>query len=138
MLSCVGVAFNSMAGFLGTFFMAEKSTNHILYTTLIVAMINTVMCSLFIDQWKLIGAAGILTVSFLLLMILRLIILTKKFSVSFDYKLMFFLSLFVFVYIEYSFKTSILFDVALFLSFAVIYAFSIKKYIKLYLMKKKV
>ena len=135
-VTIIGVAFNSMAGFLGTFFMAEKKTNHILYTTLCVAALNCSAYYLFIQKWALMGAASILTISFLILMILRLIILSRKFDVQFDYRNMLYLLVFAVVLWVYFTSHTIIIDCLLVVFFLLVYTLSIKKYISLYLFNR--
>lgn len=136
-ITIMGVAFNSMAGFLGTFFMAEKKTNHILYTTLIAATLNSIICFTMIRNWGLSGAAWILTMSFFILMVMRIVILNKKFEVDFERKNYLFLSTFVLMLLTYYYNTTVLVDTLLVFVLLSIYLLSVRKYIKIYLLNRR-
>ncbi len=68
----IGVAFNSLAGFLGTLFMTEKKTGFILTSTLISAAVNIVLGYIGCRLWGLQGAVVSLAIAFFLLLVLRL------------------------------------------------------------------
>lgn len=78
----IGVAFNSLAGFLGTLFMTEKKTGFILTSTLISAAINIVIGYIGCVLWGLQGAVVSLAIAFLLLLVLRIIKLIISYSVK--------------------------------------------------------
>ena len=136
-ITIMGVAFNSMAGFLGTFFMAEKKTNHILYTTVIAAMLNCILCYTMIGTWGLSGAAWILTISFLLLMAMRLFILSRKFAVLFELKNYLYLVAFAVMLLTYYYKTPVWIDTLLVLGLCFVYLVTTRKYINIYLLNKR-
>ena len=82
----IGVSANAIAGFLGTLFMTEKKTTYILLSTLVSAAINICFSGFAAKQYGLEGTVWVLTVSFLALLIIRIIQLIKKFQVSVSVK----------------------------------------------------
>lgn len=78
----IGVAFNSLASFLGTLFMTEKRTSFILTSTLISSLFNVVLGYIGCKLWGLQGAIIALTASFLLLLILRIVKLVINYNVK--------------------------------------------------------
>lgn len=88
-VTIVGVAFNSIAGFLGTIFSTEKETKSIFFTTAAAAMLNCVAGPLFTKYVGLQGALMALAISFGVLMIGRLIILKRRWKVEIGWKSLF-------------------------------------------------
>lgn len=84
-ISLIGVAFNSLAGFLGTIFMAEKSTRYITTTTILSALINIIFLWTFTPVWGLLGAVSALSLAFILLSVSRMYIIFKKFKLKFTW-----------------------------------------------------
>ncbi len=70
--SVIGVAVNSLAGFMGTLFMAEKKNNFIMVSTFISATLNIGLGYLGTKYLGLQGAVIVLAISFTLLFVLRL------------------------------------------------------------------
>ena len=81
-ITIVGVSLNTISDFFGTFFMMEKKTHHILYTTLIAAAVNCLCCSKAIDYYGIEGALYVLSGAFLLLMLIRMYIVSSKFGMK--------------------------------------------------------
>lgn len=79
--SIISVAFNAIAGFLGTIFSTEKETKHIFWTTFIAAGMNCVLGVLFTRIFGLQGALIALGAAFGVLVILRLFILSKTLKI---------------------------------------------------------
>lgn len=136
-ITIMGVVFNSMAGFLGTFFMAEKNTNYILYTTVVAAIFNCILCYTMIGSWGLSGAAWILTISFLLLMVTRFAVLSKKFAVTFELTNYLYLVAFAVMLLTYYYNTPIWIDTLLVLGLCSVYLVSTRKYVNIYLLNKR-
>lgn len=80
----VGVMFNSIAGFLGTLFMAENNTKSIMKSTLFSAGINIVLCVVMTNLLGLHGATCSLMIAFFVLMIFRLLQGRKKYGITFS------------------------------------------------------
>lgn len=80
-LSLIGVAANSLAGFIGTIFMAEKQTKYILWTTIISVVFNILFTWIFTPIWGLQGAIGALCLAFSLLAIFRIYVVRKLFAI---------------------------------------------------------
>ena len=76
-LLMIGVSANAIAGFLGTLFMTEKSTSYILTSTMVAAAINLLSAKTASMQFGLRGAVVALSVSFIALLIVRMIMLQK-------------------------------------------------------------
>lgn len=126
----VGVMFNSIAGFLGTLFMAENNTKSIMKSTLFSAGINIVLCVLMTKLFGLHGATCSLMIAFFILMILRLLQGRKKYGIAFS------LSTFVLlivilgaVILEYYFGNSIWIDCIVIVGIICIYVIIMKGYI---------
>ena len=77
----IGVAFNSLAGFLGTLFMTEKKTGFILTSTLVSAALNIVVGYISCMLWGLQGAVISLAIAFFLLFALRIIKLVISYNI---------------------------------------------------------
>lgn len=74
----VGVGANSCASFLGTLFLAEKSSREMFTTTLASAIINILGLWFFIPRYKLMGATLSLSLSFVVSAALRIYLLKKQ------------------------------------------------------------
>lgn len=82
-IAILGASANALTGFLGTIFLAEKKTKHILWTTLIAAVINILLLHMLIPRFALIGAVASLTIAFISLLIIRGYIVSKHFKIKF-------------------------------------------------------
>lgn len=80
-LSIIGVSANAFSGFIGTFFLAEKQTMWILWTTIISALINIFLLNLLTPIWGLQGAIGALAISFIVLALIRIYSINKRFNI---------------------------------------------------------
>lgn len=78
----IGVSANAIAGFLGTLFMTEQKTSFIMSSTLIASIVNIGLCGVATKQYGLVGAVIVLTVSFVFLMIFRLVQIKQKLNVT--------------------------------------------------------
>lgn len=78
----IGVMFNSVAGFLGTFFMAENDTKTIMKSTLIAAALNIILCISMTYFLGLQGAICSLAIAFFALCCLRLYQSSKCYGIS--------------------------------------------------------
>lgn len=127
----IGVMFNSIAGFLGTLFMAENNTKTIMKSTLSAAGINIALCFVMTRLFGLHGATCSLMISFFILMILRLHQGAKQYGISF-HPLSFALLLSVLgvAVSEYYFVQSVWIDALVVTGIIGIYLFSVKGYIK--------
>ena len=103
-LVLIGVAFNSLAGFIGTIFMTEKDTKSIFITTIIAAFVNILCMNLFINLWELQGAVASLCLSFIILSFIRIIIIKKTLKIkSFNINIIYFVILLASIYIYYKY-----------------------------------
>lgn len=82
----IGVMMNSMAGFIGTFFMAEKRTSTVMISTLIAAGVNIILGFAMARYFKLMGATLALSIAFTILLIIRLLQARKNFKVKVSLK----------------------------------------------------
>lgn len=127
----VGVMFNSIAGFLGTLFMAESNTKSIMKSTLFSAGINIVLCILMTEIFGLYGATCSLMISFFVLMIIRLIQGKKQYGVSFNMvSLILLLAVLGGAILEYYFVENLLIDGVALVIMIVIYIFTMKSYLQ--------
>lgn len=137
-ISIIGVALNSMAGFLGTLFMTEKKTSYILYSTLISAAINIVLGIGLAKVWGLNGIVSALSIAFAMLMIIRLLQLKSKFAIKISIKdLMTVIVVLIAIPIFYMNKSYII-DMSAIIVLGSLYIFSIRDYIKLLIRPKKI
>lgn len=68
----IGVGMNSIAGFLGTIFSTEKDTKYIFWSTFFAAIVNILLGIILTPKYGLQGAMISLSISFLILFIIRL------------------------------------------------------------------
>ncbi len=80
----IGFYCNSLSTFLGTAFTAAKKTNFIFLTTGVGALINIIMNCLLIPNYGAIGSAIATYLSYLIVLIVRLIIVKHIFPVRFN------------------------------------------------------
>ena len=78
----IGVSANAIAGFLGTLFMTEQKTGFIMVSTFISATVNIGFSWLATVHFGLIGAVLVLSASFFLLMVLRVVRVKQKMGVG--------------------------------------------------------
>ncbi len=78
----IGVSAHAIAGFLGTLFMTEKKTTAIMASTLIPAAINISLSVFAARRFGLTGTVLVLTASFVLLMLLRLVQIKQKLDIT--------------------------------------------------------
>lgn len=102
-LALIGVVANSIAGFIGTIFSSEKKTAWTFWSTIIASVSNVLFSILLTNNYGLIGATLSLTISFIILLIIRLIILKRKFDISIPLNQYFYIILFLFISIVYYF-----------------------------------
>lgn len=120
-ITLFGVAANSIAGFTGTIFSSEKKTSWTFWST-IIASISNILLSIFLTkEYGLIGASLSLTISFVILMLIRLIILKTKFDIiipakQYLYFLFYLFTVILYNYIEYDY---LIFAIAVASMFAV-------------------
>lgn len=81
-IGIIGTAANSLAGFIGTFFLTERRTHCIWISIIISATIN-VICGYFcIKYWGLIGGITMQSICFILLALIRMIVAMKMFQIK--------------------------------------------------------
>ena len=85
-ISIIGTAANSLASFIGTFFLAEKRTKCIWISTMVSASINVVCGYICVKYLGLIGGIAVLSISFILLALIRMITAMKMFKLKLDIK----------------------------------------------------
>lgn len=125
----IGVAVNSVAGFLGTLFMTEKDTGYIMISTLISAGINIILGIAACFWVGLNGVVIALALAFSILMILRLIKLIKAYHIRVDWKNILLIVFLAFGICAFYLCDSIL-NIIICLLYSGIYLISIKKYLK--------
>lgn len=74
-------AINASAGFTQSLFMAEKKTAPVLWTTLIGALVNVGLAFPLVHVWGLQGAAVSLIISYVVMLLLRVILISRTFDV---------------------------------------------------------
>lgn len=77
----IGVSANAIAGFLGTLFMTEQKTSFIMVSTLLASGFNIAFSKLCTGAYGLLGAVLVLSMSFMILMVLRLMQIKKKLNI---------------------------------------------------------
>lgn len=126
----VGVMFNSIAGFLGTLFMAENNTKSIMKSTLFSAGINIVLCVLMTKLFGLHGATCALMFAFFVLMLFRLFQGRKKYGITFSLSsFALLIAILGAAIIEYYFVNNILIDGMMVVGIICVYLWMMKGYI---------
>ncbi len=82
----IGTAINSLASFVGTFFLAEKRTNWLWISTIIAATCNVAGGYLSVKYWGLIGGVSLLAISFMVLALIRVLVSIKLFNIKLNNK----------------------------------------------------
>lgn len=135
-ITIVGLSFNTISDFFGTFFMMEKKTHHILYTTLIAATVNCLCCYKAIDYFGIEGALYVLSGAFLLLMLIRMYIVSSKFRMKINFAGLFSMAYLPVIFVCYS-VDSVVFDSCAILVVMFCYILSIRKYLQILFKTKK-
>ncbi len=78
----IGISSNAIAGFLGTIFMTERKTSYILISTICASFANILISKTSAIIMGIQGVVLVLTLSFVLLMIIRLFYLKRKFQIA--------------------------------------------------------
>lgn len=81
-IAIIGTAANSLASFVGTFFMAEKKNRFILFSTLSAALFNVVAGYFATKYYGVLGGLTALSLGFLILALIRLLFATKTFNLK--------------------------------------------------------
>lgn len=127
----VGVMFNSIAGFLGTLFMAENNTKAIMKSTLSASGVNIILCTVMTKMWGLHGATCALMISFFVLLILRLFQGRKRYDISVNLlSFVVLLAILVGAVLEYYFVQSLWIDCFVVLIIIGLYFGSMRGYFK--------
>lgn len=134
----IGVGANALAGFYGTLFMTEKKTGFILVSTLIAAGVNVALTGIAARKFGLMGAVTVLAISFVLLMLLRLIKLCKTHGITLKVGQMILLVAVVSVSVTvfYLVKSNAII-VAVCMAFAAIFLLSISDFLRSFLQQLK-
>lgn len=124
-LSLIGVAANTLAGFLGTIFMTEKKTSYILWTTVVAATINIICVWIFTPIWGIQGAIGALCLAFMILAFIRILIIGKIFNIKLPWSyLIYFIILAIAVYMYFTVNSKLkLAFIIIILCFISVYSF---------------
>lgn len=100
-ITLIGVAANSISGFIGTIFSSEKKTNWTFWSTIFSSIVNVLLSLFLTKKYGLVGASLSLTFSFLILLIIRLIILNVDFKIKIASSKYIWIILFVFSVVLY-------------------------------------
>lgn len=134
----VGVGANALAGFYGTLFMTEKKTGFILVSTLIAAGVNVALTGIAARKFGIMGAVTVLAISFVLLMLLRLIKLCKTHGITLKAGQMILLAAVVLASVAVFYLVeSTLIIIAVCLTFAVVFLLSISDFLRSFLQQLK-
>lgn len=123
----LGVSANSIAGFLGTLFMTEKKTIHILYSTLIAAGLNLVVSYPLTKAFGIYGSVIVLSSSFVLLMILRLVQTRLVLKINISFKSFVTCAFVVFAFVAYVYCDNLFVLITLLLLLFAMYIFIVLK-----------
>lgn len=126
----MGVSFNSIAGFLGTIFMTEKNTNFVLLSTLIAATFNCALCGLGIRYFGLNGALIVLTLSFFILVLVRIVYLNLKLGVDIRYHDFLYGGPYILAWYCFKYNSGLCFDFLALLCLSIILLFGVLKLLK--------
>lgn len=81
-ISLLGIAFNSCASFIGTIFLSYKNSTDVVKSTIVSAIINVIMLFVLTKYFNFIGSVVSLCISFIINYILRVRILSRKYSIK--------------------------------------------------------
>ncbi|MGQ7318902.1 lipopolysaccharide biosynthesis protein [Streptococcus suis] len=101
-ITLFGVAANSIAGFIGTIFSSEKKTTWTFWSTIIASCANILLSLLLTKKYGLIGASLSLSISFIILSVIRFIILRINFNVIISVKQYLYILFYLLVTIIYN------------------------------------
>lgn len=132
----MGVSFNTISDFFGTFFMMEKKTHYILYTTLIAAAVNCLCCYRAIDYFGIDGALYVLSGAFLILMLIRMCVVSSKFGMKINLTGLLCMAYIPVIFVCYSID-SVIFDSCAIIAIMFCYILSIRKYLQIFFKTKK-
>ncbi|HFC9215324.1 TPA: polysaccharide biosynthesis C-terminal domain-containing protein, partial [Enterococcus faecium] len=82
----IGLIFSSFSSFFGTFYIAEKKTTGVMYTSVIGGMVSLILNFILIRYFGIIGAGLSTLISFLLIWILRVRDINKFFKINIQLK----------------------------------------------------
>ncbi len=85
-ITIIGVTFNSIASFAGTIFSTEKETKSIFFTTILAAGINCVLGPVLTKMAGLQGALVALAIAFGILMVARISLLRRAWTIYIGWK----------------------------------------------------
>jgi O-antigen/teichoic acid export membrane protein len=100
------VAFSTLSGFFGTFYLSYKATKSALFTSMIAAIINVTLCFIFIQQFNLIAVAFSTFFGYFALFIIRTVHTRKFVKLNYELKDILLISLIVLSSIYFSFVES--------------------------------
>lgn len=135
-ITIMGVSFNTISDFFGTFFMMEKKTHYILYTTLIAAAVNCLCCYRAIDYFGIDGALYVLSGAFLILMLIRMCVVSSKFGMKINLTGLLCMAYIPVIFVCYSID-SVIFDSCAIIAIMFCYILSIRKYLQIFFKTKK-
>lgn len=100
-IALFGVSSNAIAEFIGTIFSSEKKTNWTFWSTIIASISNILFSIILTNRFGLIGATLSLTISFIVLSIIRLIIMKRDFQIVIPLKQYLYVMFFILIIIIY-------------------------------------
>ena len=100
------VAFSTLSGFFGTFYLSYKSTKSALSTSIIAAILNITLCFIFIQQFNLFAVASSTFFGYLTLFVIRTIHTRKFVKLNYEFKDILLVSLIVLSSFYFSFVES--------------------------------
>jgi len=128
----IGVMLNSMAGFVGTLFMAENNTNEIMKSTLISAGSNVLLSIILTNYYGINGATIALGISFLLLLVIRLKSAVKKYNFEVNINnYLYIISVLILSIIEYYLIDNLIIDILMIGIIVCVFLHSIRSYLSI-------
>lgn len=88
-LYLLATAASILSSFLGNIFGAEKQTGIVFLSTIIAAVVNVALFYLLVDSFSIQAANVSLLIGFIVNIVMRLVLLSKTYTIKLDYKIIF-------------------------------------------------
>lgn len=123
-------AINSFSGFISTQFLAEKDSKTTLYSCIAAAIANIILSNLLITPYGLAGVTASLLISFTINMMIRVLLMKKKFNIEIEKRYVISFIILIVIYILGYYYDRITANVLLFMVGIVITFFYFKKEVR--------
>lgn len=119
-IALIGVAANSFASFAGTIFLSDKNSKRLVFTVMLSAIINVILSPISTSYMGLYGAISVLSISYLVNAVLRLVDLKNKYGIGFRLDILPSVILFIGSFFIYYLVDNIIILILLFCLFSIL------------------